>query len=87
MSLKALLPNLSDEGGVGDMAVPCSDYRESFNYMEFALGWAISIFYVDTLPPQHAFIHSHSQEGALTKNRLYQAAFGAVLLCLSRKRK
>lgn len=32
--------------------------------MPFALGWAISIFYVDTLPVQHAYIHFHSGGGA-----------------------
>lgn len=87
MSLKALLPNLSYEDGVGwgtwQFLVPTT---ESFNYMEFALGWAISIFYVDALPPQHAFIHSHSQEGALTKNRLSSHVRCCIIASVSEKK-
>lgn len=56
---------------------------ESFNYMQFALGWAISIFYVDTLPLQHAFIHFHSGDRALSKNRLFIRPCWVLYYCVS----
>lgn len=49
---------------------PRSQGRESFNYMPFALGWAISIFYVDTLRPHCTAIRFHLVEGIFCKNRL-----------------
>lgn len=50
--------------------------------MQFALGWAISIFYVDTLPLQHAYIHFHSVEGALSKNRLFIRPASVLYYCV-----
>lgn len=49
---------------------PQSQGRESFNYMPFALGWAIPTFYVDTLRLHCAAIHFHLVEGIFGKNRL-----------------
>lgn len=49
---------------------PRSQGRESFNYMPFALGWAISIFYVDTLRLHCTAIRFHLGEGIFCKNRL-----------------
>lgn len=67
--------------------VPCSLNRESFNYMQFALGWAISIFYVDTLPLHHAFIHFHSTKGALSRNRRSMKLCCVLYYCVCLKRK
>lgn len=49
---------------------PRSQGRESFNYMPFALGWAISIFYVDTLRLHYTAIRFHLGEGIFCKNKV-----------------
>lgn len=50
---------------------PRSQGRKSFNYMPFALGWAISIFYVDTLQLHRTAIRFHLGEEILCKNRVF----------------